>query len=340
MIFIVMSSCIRKPLYLQEDVALKVNVEINADIDALWDVNWRDTLKYDWNEDELGRIGYAIPENGNVVVFNEGSIVFETGIKVSKRQLIDIDLNKTYDILIYTKELFWIDTYYDAGKYYVETPSQDTKADEFDTVEQPGEILAASKMNLYLSDDRTDFEEVYEDGKLVYVYNIDEKLTPASYIYIVQFIIINDDGSDIIEAKDITNFTINGVSSKKDLLKNEPVRTERKQIETFDIKPGQHHKDSLIFASRVTILDLLPDDGESSWSSKLDYMCFTDIDIDTYNYGMVSGTKDITDQLRRNPKGGIITVRILNSELKKSGETGTGFGLDLNDWKEHEYDVL
>ena len=71
----------------------------------------------------------------------------------------------------------------------------------------------------------------------------------------------------------------------------------------------------------------------------IDYVCFTNIDVSTYNYGEVKGTKDITDQLRSNPKGGIITIRIFNSELKKSGTTGSDFGTDVNEWMEHKYDV-
>ena len=70
-------------------------------------------------------------------------------------------------------------------------------------------------------------------------------------------------------------------------------------------------------------------------------MYYTNIDVDTYNYGEVTGTKDITKQLRENPKGGIITVTILNSELKKENPTGgNGFGIDLNEWQQHKYDVF
>jgi hypothetical protein len=123
---------------------------------------------------------------------------------------------------------------------------------------------------------------------------------------------------------------------------NTPVYTGNKQISTFDIKPGQFHTaDTLVFASRITILDLLPDEVNSSWSSQIDYLYYTNIDVETYNYGEVTGTKDITKQLRENPKGGIITVTILNSELKKENPTGgNGFGIDLNEWQQHKYDVF
>lgn len=347
-LFMSLIACERKPLYLQGDTALKIDVQVEANINVLWRAGWRDTLKYDWNEDLYGPLFYTMPTTCNVVIFNQGNLLSETQIQTNKRQLIDVELNNNYDLLIYSKQYFWVDTYYEGGRYYIEAPSMEGRAtknkisQEYETVNQPGEVFAMNKKEIFLSNDLSDFEEVVENGKLVYVYNIDEMLEPISYIYIVQFIIINDDNSPIIEAKDIANFTISGISTKKNMFTNTPVYTGNKQISTFDIKPGQFHgPDSLIFASRVTILDLLPDDVNSSWSSQIDYLYYTNIDVDTYNYGEVTGTKDITKQLRENPKGGIITVEILNSELKKTNSgTSNGFGIDLAEWKEHIFDVI
>lgn len=341
-------ACERKPLYLQGDTALKINVQVEANINVLWKASWRDTLKYDWDESLYGPMFYTLPTTCNVVIFNKGNLLSETPIQTGKRELIDVELNNTYDLLIYSKEYHWTETYYEGGRYYVETPSMTGRAtknkisNEYETVNQPGEVFAMNKKEIYLSNDISDFEEVIENGKLIYVYNIDEMLEPVSYIYIVQFIVVNDDNSPIIEAKDIANFTISGISTKKNMFTNTPVYTGNKQISTFDIKPGQFHTpDSLVFASRVTILDLLPDEVNSSWSSQIDYLYYTNIDVETYNYGEVTGTKDITKQLRENPKGGIITVIILNSELKKEDPTGNnGFGIDINEWQQHKYDVF
>ena len=340
--------CERKPLYLQGDVALKINVQVEANINVLWRASWKDTLKYDWNEELYGPLFYTMPTTCNVVIINNGKLLSETTVRTGKRELIDIEMNKAYDLLIYSKDIPWTQTYYDGGRYYVETPSTNGRtsgnkiSDEYETVEQPGEVFAMNKKEIYLSNDISDFEEVIENGKLVYVYNIDEMLEPVSYIYIVQLIVINDDNSPLIEAKDIANFTISGISAKKNMFTNTPIYTGSKQISTFDIKPGQFHgADSLVFASRVTILDLLPDDVNSSWSSQIDYLYYTNIDVDTYNYGEVTGTKDITKQLRENPKGGIITVTILNSELKKDNPSGDNtFGIDLNEWRDHVFDVF
>lgn len=349
MLFLSIFACERKPLYLQGDTALKINVQVEADISVLWKAGWRDTLKYNWDESLYGPLFYTLPTTCNVVIFKDGQIVSETKVQTGKRELIDVELNNTYDLLIYSKDTPWTETYYEGGRYYVETPVTKGRATkneiskEYETVEQPGEVFSMNKKQIYLSNDLSDFEEVIENGKLVYVYNIDEQLEPVSYIYVIQFLVINDDNSPLIEARDIANFTISGISTKKNMFTNTPVYTGNKQISTFDVKPGQFHTpDTLVFASRVTILDLLPDEVNSSWTSQVDYLYYTNIDVDTYNYGEVTGTKDITKQLRENPKGGIINIMIYNSELKKENPDGSGgvFGIDLNEWKEHIYDVF
>lgn len=348
LLFFSLIACERKPLYLQGDIALRINVQVEANIDLLWKDSWRDSLKYDWDEEKFGPLSYTLPSSCNVLIFNRGDLISETNVTVGKRELIDVALNNTYDLLIFNKQYFWVDSYYEGGKYYVEVPSSEGRvtrnkiSQEYETVNQPGEIFSMNKREFYLSDNVSDFEEVVENGKHIYIYNIDEQLEPVSYIYVVQFIVINDDNSPIIEAKDIANFTISGVSSKKNLFTNEPVYTGNKQISTFDIKPGQVHGDSLIFASRVTILDLLPESENNSWSSQIEYLYYTNVDVSTYNYGEVTGTKDITKQLKDNPKGGVITIIILNSELKgnPNPEGSREFGIDLNEWEQHRFDVF
>ena len=345
--FLILIGCERKPLYLQGDTALKITVQAEADINTLWDVSWRDSLKYIWNEEVYGPMFYTEPTTCDVVIFNNGKLLNEVKIETNKSELIYIEPNKVYDLLIYSKDSQKTKTYYEGGRYYIETPPLNWKASkneiskEYDTVEQPGEVFSVYEKQFYLPDDISEYEEVVEDGKLVYVYNIDAKIEPVSYIYIVQFVVINDDKGPIIEAKGINNFTISGIASKKNMFNNKPVYTGNKQILSFDIKPGQFQTtDTLVFASRVTILGLLPNDGTSSWSTQTDYLYYVNVDVDTYNYGVVMGTKDITKQLKRNPTGGIITITIRNSELKSVGPESNGFGVDVSEWEEHTFNVF
>ena len=319
------------------NINVTTQVAVDTYINTLWNPSWKDSLIYDWSQtgEELG---YSFPEDVNIVIFDGNKYITKT-IKTQKRQLIDIELCKTYDFLIYNNNWPYIESSYTGGRFYIETPGIETKSpldNDYETCVCPGEIFSAYVRDIYLSDDVSDYDEVYENDKLIYVYNIDADIVPVSYIYIIQFIVVNDDHSEIIEAKDISDFTISGISTKKNLFTQNEVYTGKKQVQTFDVKPGQQIADSLVFASRITLLGLLPKDESSSWESYQSYLYYSGIDVLTHNYGTVSGIIDITKQLNENPKGGIITVRILNSDLKKAGEEGDGnFGIDVNDWNQH-----
>ena len=343
-LILVFSACERKPLYLKGDCRINVNVttqvSMESYIDAFWDASWKDSLIYDWSK--TGEpLGYTFPKDVNLVIF-DGDKYDIKKIKTQKRQLLELELQKYYDFLIYNDTYPNIESYYSGGRYYIETPAVTTKSSldaEYETCVCPGEIFSAYVKNIYLSDDMSDYDEIYEDDKLIYVYHIDADIVPVSYIYIVQFIFVNDDHSERIEAKDVADFTISGISTKKNLFTKEEIYTGKKQVQAFDVKDGQEIADSLVFASRITILGLLPENSESSWGEYHNYLYYTGIDVTTHTYGNISGIIDITKQLNDNPKGGILTVRILNSELKKAGSSGEGFGIEVDRWKEQVIDV-
>jgi hypothetical protein len=139
----------------------------------------------------------------------------------------------------------------------------------------------------------------------------------------------------------MNSFTISGISDMKNLFDNKPYANGKREILVDDIKPGQMVEDSLVFASRFTILDLYPDDEGSSWIDTENYLYYSGVNIDTYSYGNVSGIINITQQMKEHPKGGIITVRINNSDLKKGGQTGQGgIEVDVQEWQYGEVVVI
>ena len=68
-ILLLLVSCDRKPLYLQGDTALMLNVQVEASINVYWNASWRDSLKYDWDESKYGSLFYTLPQECNVVIF-------------------------------------------------------------------------------------------------------------------------------------------------------------------------------------------------------------------------------------------------------------------------------
>lgn len=335
--------CTVKPLYLQGDVLLNVNITTEVSMAAYWNMSVEGNLIYDWDTTLYGPIGYTAPEFANIVILNNGNVVNRKLIQTGKRQMIDVELNKTYDFLIFNKTDD-VEENYVGNRYYLYTPTMSTRSvilgDEYFVTQQPGEVFSTYQRSIYLSDDIRQYEEVYDNGKLMYVYNIDADIHPFSYIYLVQFIIVNDDHTTI-EAKDITNFTVAGVADMKNLFDNKTYINGNREIVVNDIKPGQVVEDSLVFASRFTTLGLSSDDEGSSWIDTENYLYYTGVNVNTYSYGTVSGLVNITQQMKAHPKGGIITIRILNSDLKKGAEKiSSGIDVDVEEWEYGEVVVI
>jgi len=337
-LLLVFSACDKKPLYLQGDAAVTVNVQTQVSIEAYWNTNIQSTLRYDWDTTLYGPIGYSKVDNVDLVIFNNKKIIERKTLNTGKRQLIDIELGNTYDFLIFNKTENTEDFYID-NKFLISTTTPGTKSVVedvyYDLTNQPGEIFCVYQKNVFLSDDLSQYKEVYDHDKLIYVYDINTELKPVSYIYLIQFIIVKDDSLDI-DVKGIPEYRITGVSSSKNLFTNTPVYTGKKEIRSTDIKPPQVVEDSLIFASKFTILNLGSDDEQSSWETPDNYIYNCLINIETEKSGSFNGIVNITDQLKKQPQGGIITIRINSSTLRRKDQDSGGINVDVEPWQEEE----
>lgn len=332
-------SCAQKPLYLQGDVALAVNVQTQVSIQTVWNAAVQSKMIYQWNDNVYGPIEYTPPTHADIVIFNNNDIVQRKTIKTGVRELIDVELDKTYDFLIFNKTDA-IEDYYLGGRYLISASNKSTKGsidgEWYEPTKQPGEIFSTYQQNIFLSSDVTQYEETYENGKLIYVYNIDADLKPVSYIYVIQFMIVKDDSTEI-RATGISDYSISGISTVKNLFTENPVYSGKKEITSNDVKPGQMVADSLVFASKFTILDLGTDDESSSWTdaANFTYYCTLTVNTETDSF---TGTVNITDQMKKQSKGGVITVRIKNSALKDKTQPsgGGGFNAEVENWQQEE----
>ena len=331
--------CDRHPLYLPEDAQVNIVINIEANIDNLWNENWRQELKYNWDENKYGKIGYTRPKYISSIFFNNFIIHHSQDLQVNASTFIPISSQSIYDILLYNQT----NTTHINQDYTIESSNEENLYYDSDfsttyNTKQPGELFATYLGNIDFS--KLKYDIIYT-SKQTLLYHIDAILHPISYIYIIQFIIINDDNSPTIEAKDINQFSITNIANKKSLFTSNPIFTGTKQISSLDIKEGQLHGDSLIFASRITVMDLIPDKEISSWASHdHDINYLITLNVSTHNYGIISGSRNIRDQLLDNPHGGIITITINNSDLKQSGTSiSGGFGINIDNWEEHIYDI-
>lgn len=341
-VLLVLTACERRPLLHLPDISEKalvdVYVSVEADIDLLWNEGWRNELVYDWDELKYGKIGYSELKDSLTIVFlKDGKEALRTQIRAKQRTPVTIDAHTVYDVVIFNVNDSVLEMDYSLMTRKVDDFDNGNVGSMYDTHYGPGELFWARIEDLYVSGNYQDYRVETIDGRFVYVLDINSVIEPFSYIYIVQFIIINDDGTEI-EAKGISDFTISGVSTRKSIINGEPIDNGLCQVVTQDIKEGQVKGDSLIFASRMTLLDI-HQKNTSSWDEDENRLYYTILTIPTKNYGTVTGVVPITNQLKANPKGGIITVAIKNSDIKEAGRTSGGFGVSITEWEEYINDI-
>lgn len=327
-------SCDRKPLYLSESARINITISVKTNINDFWYTHDTQDLIYKWD----GIIGYSEPNcEFDIIFLINGIEVKRVSAYPNVRTPIDIEANTSYDVIIHNKT----DNVYEK-EFTIHSLNEDCNinnnvSNEYITYKEPGEIFHTKVENMCVNTDIEEHRIEYVNGTPTYVMDFDFYVTPISYIYIIQFIIVNDDGTQI-EAKEISDFTISGISTSKSLITLEQYNNQLSQVVTKDIKDGQYINSSLVFASRITLLGV-NGDSNGSWGNGENNFYYTIVNIPTYNYGDVTGVVDITNQLKSSQKGGIITIRIKNSDLKKGDKSGYGFGVTVQEWREYIQDI-
>lgn len=348
-LLVVLGSCCRKPLYLRDiithdkcrittvlnfDASLQISTNINLDI--------QNNLVYQWDESIYGTLGYTTPAEIHGIFFRTNDedriFLYDEDFIVGEPKTTMIETNTFYDILFYNKTTR---TQYDYGnyyKYYTSTPYLQTRAtidysEDYIVMPQCEEQFAVLKKNLYIDPEKDDIPRVYENGVYVYHYNIDVQLMPASFIYIVQLTIVDDDNTVPMDVDSCTYMGISGLAREKELFSMRTTK-ERCLIESKNVKPLLNYNGNFVFAERFLTYGLV-DDYNSTWGNK----------GLTYELGLVlkltdgselKGKVNITNDLLNKPNGGVIIVELKNSQIHKKDtpQTGGGFNVDVQEWNE------
>lgn len=331
---VLMFGCDRKPLYIIENVLVDIYVSVDVNINALWNSDWENELIYPWDD----KIDYSIPDDSIIIIFFNGKKeICRVKSKVNTKTQVELKTSTNYDILIYNEtQNIYEDDYHVVCK---KSPDNiDSKiAQKYTSYLEPGEIFSTQLNNINISDISDNYSVQVVDGKSLNVWNINSEIKPISYIYLFQFIIEPDDGEDI-ECTSINKYTVSGIVPKKGLKSGDGYYMGLSQILCDDIKDGKVIDGNLVFASRTTILDI-EGDNNSSWGNQENTNYFTAISLETKNFGTLNGAVNITNQITSKPNGGIITIRIKNSDLKKGQTQTEGFGITLSEWEEKIIDI-
>ena len=369
--------CERKDLFLRVD-QVEINIAIyDIQLSLLWQVDWESRLGYKWLP-EFGDLGYpADPELVKATVYD-----FDT--QASKRSnaffrifssqggRVSLNAGSTYDMMFYNFGTEWTTFYEDEeceyytastrasmqapwfhtkgeGKYYSEMPATSRSYIDYN---QPDILFGKLVQKIYVSEDPSVYtKEVDKDGNISYIYKIDATLDPYTFIYIFQFVVLNNNDEKGQIIKGGQGITVTGLSQGVEMFSRQTFETPV-SITTEDIKPTQHFESfnipelpdgptADVFAARIVTWGL---PGINPLEVRMNDEKAANVDDNYVGVGLLlrnnniyTITCDISEQMHECPAGGVITLLIDGSQVPKPylddpTPSGGGFNAKVKNW--------
>ena len=350
-VFLMLGGCTRKPLFLRmptTGLEVTVNTRINTDIttDILWGASWDADMLYKWNTDLYGNLGYTEPREATgwfMEKINTKSttvprfLLFTKDFHKGQDTKVNMVIDVSHDILFHTDiKNSEMKLQSDHSRFdIVSLPDYDDvfdfEGEGFTPMKQPGEIFSVYIDDINLKRDYPDVQPFDDDGELIYVYQLNAKLVPVTYIYIIQIVIVDDNGK-YPDVDSISMITMSGMAASRNLLYQKAGK-DRCDITARDIYPGQQLGDSTVYMARMLSFG-------APYATDYDDISWVIVDDARFKLGanivMQDGTvkrllADITPFINRHPTGGIYTICINRSELQKNN-AGGGFDITVEDW--------
>lgn len=367
-----MVCCIREPelhLFDVEDIDITLPV-VNIELDAYWDYenayglqyNWREEWSYGWDEEDerlFGPIGYSEPSTyllrryftgtaprvphhsvlANTIRGNSFRSSYNIGfwdilvwndiITPDNVQSLNFDEQSSLDYVTAFTNQTMIPTRYNAPKYT-------------HSFYQPEELFSAYDQGLEISADLEGF--VYDPVNNIYVKKLDMVLEPITYIYLTQVILHNNhnkvtgtDGQGNLSGFGRTTVINSGVTGSDYVTvyyNNRFKRDCRRDSALVDIIGGRLLTFGIVGqnANRIKRRE----DVTDTIRHYLDVtMLFNNGSDSTFVF-------DVTDQVRRRWKGGVITVELdMDTVRVPTRRGGSAFDAVVKDFEEvtHEFDM-
>ncbi|WP_155949585.1 hypothetical protein [Prevotella sp. MA2016] len=369
-------SCIEPPLHLPgQELAVDLQVA-QTELELIWDheVQLEHEWVYGWDlkDDSIwGGIAYPHPSSYEVYRYYKGDNPLAPHTDVD---MFTIDTNRFrryfqfgyYDMLFYSnidsKDGTQVLVIKEEGDSVIATTtgtrgisrsiveasraSSDNGDAPIGILNQPEIFYGAYSENVYISSDLKDYD--YDPVENVYIKHIEAQLQPLVYIYLVQFILYNNDDHRIKGVNG--NAAISSMAASTNI--NTGHTSSRPTLVYFNtrMKPdimvdGQRCD---VFGGKLTTFGLC--DNEPYQRSGSDYrgnraslnnIIYYDM---VWNNGeTVTYQADVTSQLQAQSHGGIITVKIDCSKLTPPEQSGDGGGSlfipTIEDYDEVQWEI-
>jgi hypothetical protein len=367
-----MVCCIREPelhLFDVEDIDITLPV-VNIELDAYWDYenayglqyNWREEWSYGWDEEDerlFGPIGYSEPSTyllrryftGTAPRVPHHSVLANTIRGKSFRSSYNIGF---WDILVWNDiitpdnvqslnfdEQSSLD-YVTAFTNQTMIPTRYNEPKYTHSFYQPEELFSAYDQGLEISADLEGF--VYDPVNNIYVKKLDMVLEPITYIYLTQVILHNNhnkvtgtDGQGNLSGFGRTTVINSGVTGSDYVTvyyNNRFKRDCRRDSGLVDIIGGRLLTFGIVgqnanrIKRREDVTDTIPH--------------YLDVTMLFNNGADSTFVFDVTDQVRRRWKGGVITVELdMDTVRVPTRRGGSAFDAVVKDFEEvtHEFDM-
>lgn len=377
-LFTFLSCTIEPPLHLPDEGAdiILMMPEINLDLDVLWDYSlvideegnefydstyhWRDDWYYGWDSQDNAIFGtweIIDPQVFNIRRYYTGADMNGPHPSPNEHQIEGRTLKARYnfgyyDILAWN-EVQTIDgvqsLHFDESttKEFITcytnssmVPARHSQKKQY-AYYQPEFLFGGYYEDMYVSNDPADYDG-YDEATNTYYKNAKMTLYPRTYIYITQIILHNNRGriagvegsANLSGMSRMTNLNT-GVTSYDEISVNYYQRMKRNVMmkgEQVDIIGGR------LFTFGLCGLN----PSRSTRASASDNKVSNFLDVNLYfNNGLDSTyVFNVTDQVHRRYKGGILTIELDVDTMKiPSRKSGSGFDAVVKDYDTLTYEI-
>lgn len=364
------TGCERKPLYLAQRGTLNVDVSVyNIQLDLLWGVDWKTEWQYMWDESLHGPLGYSEPSGvrANVFSLTESNERF----KYTTRNLpksggrVNLTTRQSYDMVFFNNDTEYILFYSDdANDYLYATTRSNSKTAytrAYAHYNQPDQLFGTFLHDLYVTDDPDAYTIHYDaNGYPYYLYNITASLTPYTFIYLCQVMLLNNNDEEGKRIIGCNGISADGLAGGVDLFTRVTDSLNLVAITQEDVKPIQANRplrlpdgtqtEGDIFAARIMTWGIPGIDPLEKIMARTVVQPQDSIEVGIgltlRNGNVYSIQRNITELIKRKPAGGVITIVIDTAEIPDSiiGEKpkpGGGFDASVDNWEnEIEADII
>ena len=363
MLFIatVIAGCQRKPLYLAQRGTLDVDVSVyDIQLDLLWGVDWKVEWQYLWDESIYGPIGYTEPAGvrANVYTISEDNLrsKYTTRNFSPDGGRVSLTTRALYDMIFYNNDTEYILFSTDESTYYYATTRSNTRTPytrSYSHYNQPDQLFGAYIRDLYVSEDPDDYTiEFDKENNPIYVYKVSADLTPHTFIYLCQVMLLNNVDDKGLRVTGAEGITASGLAGGVDLFTRITDSLNLVAITQEDVKPMLKDRELRlpdgtmtrgdIFAARFMTwglpgIDPLEEIKTRRVINPQDSLQLG-IGLKLRNGAVYPIERNVTEQMKRRPAGGIITVvidaaAIPDSIIGSKPQAGGGFDASVDNWQ-------